>query len=288
MVSDYGKEYIESFTEFSLFKEILLNMRRTFRVNTLKTSVEEFKKNSNFEFEETIFDFAFSVEKTFTIGNTFEFFMGHIHTQTLSSMIPPVLLNPKRKSIVLDAAASPGGKTTQIAAIMKNNGTIIANDKSMDRLSPLVGNINRLGVLNTAVTNIDARNLPWKNYFNYALADVPCSNLGSSLRAVESITKHRIKDMARVQRKIILSVFDSLKQGGILVYSTCTITEEENEAVVNFLLENRENASIEKIELDIPHEEGLKEYGKEFKKVIRIYPQHLNSEGFFIAKIKKN
>ncbi len=286
MPSEFGKEYVEKFTDYDQYKEILLNMRRTFRVNTLKIGVEEFKENASFEFERTELDFAFSVPNEFRIGNTFEFFMGYIHTQTLSSMIPPVVLNPERHSRVIDVAASPGGKTTQIAMHMKNTGVIVANDVKRDRLSALVGNINRLGVLNTAVTNIDGRNLPWKNYFDYALADVPCSNLGSSLRAVESVTKKRIRDIARVQRKIVLSTFDSLKQGGVMVYSTCTITEEENEGIISFLLENRD-AELMEIKLDIPHDEGLKEYGKEFKKVMRIYPEHLNSEGFFIAKIRK-
>lgn len=282
----FGIEYVNRFMDWEEYREILGNLRRTFRVNRLKISLERFKEFSKIPYEKTILDFAFYVPLDYPIGRTLEYFLGYIHTQTLSSMIPPIVLNPKPHSKVLDSCAAPGGKTTQLADIMKNTGGIVANEIKIDRLSSLVGNINRLGVMNTIVISRDARNIGYKDYFDYALADVPCSNLGSSIRAVESVTKKRIRNIARVQRRILLSVFDSLKRGGELVYSTCTITEEENEAVVKFLLENRE-AELINIELNFPHERGLADYGREFRKTVRIYPKHINSEGFFIAKIKK-
>ncbi len=287
MDRDYGKNYIECFSPLEEWEEAMLNMERVFRVNTLKISIQNFLEFTSLKLKETPLPFAFSLPKDFPIGNTLEFFLGYIHTQTLSSMLPAVVLNPKPHTKVIDCCASPGGKTTLISMLMRNTGAVVANDVKVKRLSSLVGNINRLGALNVVVTLWDARKLPYKECFDKALVDAPCSNLGSSLSAIKMITKKKVKSLSRVQKRMIVSAFDSLRQGGELVYSTCTITEEENEEVVKFLLEKRENAKLVGFDLGVKHDRGLVEYGKEFNKVARIYPFHFNSEGFFIAKIKK-
>ena len=287
-------KYVEElFDDLSLspkeYIEILSSMKRAFRINTLKISKEQFLEFTDIEFSPSPLENAFLVPKEYSIGNTVEFSLGYIHTQSLSSMLPPLLLNPSKHSFVLDSTASPGGKTTQLAEIMRNTGLIVANDKNVKRLSPLVSNLSRLGVLNTIVTSYDARYLPFKNSFDFILLDAPCSNLGSSLRALERTTKNRVRDLARIQRKLILSSFDALKPEGELVYSTCTITIKENEEVISYLLANRENAKLEKINLpnNIRYSKAISDE-KEIKKAIRIYPEHLESEAFFIAKIRKN
>ena len=286
MDRDYGKNYIECFSPLEEWEEAMLNMERVFRVNTLKISIQNFLEFTSLKLKETPLPFAFSLPKDFPIGNTLEFFLGYIHTQTLSSMLPAVVLNPKPHTKVIDCCASPGGKTTLISMLMRNTGAVVANDRR-DRIKPLLHNIARLGVLNTITTTYDAKKVIKEDYFDKALVDVPCSALGAYLNAWKRFEIGIAKSLSRVQKRMIVSAFDSLRQGGELVYSTCTITEEENEEVVKFLLEKRENAKLVSFDLGVKHDRGLVEYGKEFNKVARIYPFHFNSEGFFIAKIKK-
>jgi len=118
------------------------------------------------------------------------------------------------------------------------------------------------------------------NYFDKVLLDAPCTALGSHKHAWKRFKPDIAKALSRVQKAMILAGFDSLKKGGIMVYSTCTITEEENEEVVEFLLENR-NVEVEEIGLSIPHKESR------LKNAWRINPEDLNSESFFIARIRK-
>ncbi|MEM4707023.1 MAG: RsmB/NOP family class I SAM-dependent RNA methyltransferase [Candidatus Anstonellales archaeon] len=265
----------------------LSEQKNYFRVNTLKNSVQEFLSSSSIQVEKTPLPFAFSSPNP--IGRTVENFLGYIHIQSLSSMLPALALSPHKNDIVLDACASPGSKTTQMAAIMGNDGAIVANDRK-SRHPPLLANISRLGVLNTVVVSYDAKKSIKENYFTKALLDAPCTALGAWQSAWKRFKPDIAKSMARVQKAMLLSAFDSLKPGGVLVYSTCTYTKEENEEVIRFLLERRENARLETINIpyEIPHETGLSEFGDEFRKVWRVYPWHLKSEGFFIAKVRRD
>jgi len=284
--SDY-REYLSQYTDPDALLDTLTNLQKTFRINTLKCSKGFFEGFSDIPRSPALLPNTFSCGKDFPIGKTIEFFTGMIHTQTMSSMIPPFILKPEPNDIVLDLAAAPGGKTTQMSEMMKNNGVVVANDVKFDRLSVLVGNIRRLGALNVMVTRQDGRNIGYKEKFDKVLLDAPCSSLGSSLSAFKTLDRDRIRDMARVQRKLMLASFDALKKGGTMVYSTCTFSKEENEEVVNFLLENRRDAGLLDIDLEIPHDSGLSEYGNEFRKAWRIQPNQLKSEGFFISSISK-
>jgi NOL1/NOP2/sun family putative RNA methylase len=281
------REYLSQYTDPDVLLDTLEGLRKTFRVNTLKCSEEKFLSFTEMKPQKEPLPLAYSMPADFPIGNTLEFFSGMIHTQTLSSMLPPLVLEPRPHEKVLDMAAAPGGKTTQMSAMMKNTGIIIANDVKIGRLSVLVGNMRRLGALNITVTRGDARRLDYKNEFDRVLLDAPCSSMGSSLSSFRTLDRDRLRDMARVQRKLAIAGFDALKPGGTMVYSTCTFSKEENEEVVKFLLENRKDARLEQVPLDLPHDPGLSEYGAEFKKVWRIQPHHLKSEGFFIARIGK-
>jgi NOL1/NOP2/sun family putative RNA methylase len=281
------REYISQYTDPDILIDTLDGLRKTFRVNTLKCSEDKFLSFTKMNPAKEILPLAYSKEKGFPIGNTMEFFSGMIHTQTLSSMVPPLALGPKPQEHVLDIAAAPGGKTTQMSAMMRNSGIIVANDPKIGRLSVLVGNMRRLGALNIIVTRGDGRRIQYKGMFDRVLLDAPCSSMGSSLSAFRTLDRDRIRDMARVQRKLALASFDALKPGGKMLYSTCTFAKEENEEVVKFLLESRQDARLEQVPLELPHDGGLSEYGAEFKKVWRIQPHHLKSEGFFIARIGK-
>jgi 16S rRNA (cytosine1407-C5)-methyltransferase len=197
-------------------------------------------------------------------------------------MVPPLVLAPKNTDRVLDLTAAPGSKTTQLSALMGNKGTIVANDEP-EREIFIVNNLSRLGALNVMVTNRDAKVWPLKNEFDKVLLDAPCSALGSNLNAIRRFSIPGIDSIASVQKRMIVSAFDALKPGGILVYSTCTYAPQENEEVLAYLMAVREAARPEEIPLQIPHEHGL----EGFEKAWRIYPQTLGSEGFFVAKISK-
>ncbi|MGC9005610.1 MAG: hypothetical protein ACP5JC_03250, partial [Candidatus Micrarchaeia archaeon] len=207
----------------------LKEQKNYFRVNTIKNTVEEFFSFSSIPHEKTPLPFAFS--SSAPLGLTWENFLGYIHIQSLSSMLPALALAPEKNDIVLDACASPGSKTTQIAGAMENKGAIVANDRK-NRLPPLLANISRLGVLNTVVVSKDAKKPIRSEYFSKALVDVPCTALGAWQNAWKRFSLNMAKSLSRVQKTMILSAFDSLKSSGTLVYSTCTYTKEENEEVV--------------------------------------------------------
>jgi len=279
-------EQLQSFCNAEKCFHSLAEQKNYFRVNTIKNTVEEFFSFSSIPHEKTPIPFAFS--STYHLGSTWENFLGYIHIQSLSSMIPPIALSPRKSDVVFDACASPGSKTTQMAAGMENDGAIVANDRK-SRHPALLANISRLGVLNTVVVSQDAKKPIKERYFTKALVDAPCTALGAWQNAWKRFTQDMAKSLSRVQKAMLISAFDSLKPGGTLVYSTCTYTKEENEEVVAYLLEKRENAKLVGIDIpyDIPHENGLSEYGNEFRRVWRVYPWHLKSEGFFIAKMVK-
>ncbi len=282
------RELVSNYMDADAYFNVLSKKERTFRVNQIKISLDEFLKFSELSCnQDKAFNFIFRCDEDVKLGRTLEYFLGYIHTQSYSSILPPLVLNPKPHSNVLDIAAAPGGKTTEMADLMGNTGFILAVDNKYDRIKMLVANLRRLGVLNTAVLNADGRKLSVKNFFDFALVDAPCSSLGSSLTPSKWWKPAKSRDFARIQRKLLLSAFDTLKEGGTLVYSTCTFIEKENEGVVAFLLSQRENAKILNIDLPVKHSPGFSDFGKELRKTWRIYPEHVESEAFYIAKIKK-
>jgi len=269
-------------------------LRKSIRVNTLKTSANEIKKR--FKLKQIPWcKEGFWLEGE-AIGNTLEHFLGYIYLQESASMIPPEVLKPKENDFVLDLCASPGSKTTQTAAKMKNNGLIIANDNQISRLKPLQINLQRCGVTNVVITLMEGRwfrNYPKK--FDKIMVDAPCSGVGTirkSPKTVQWWNPNFVKQMAGIQKQLLRTGFELLKEDGTLVYSTCTLDPEENEGVINHLLENYDNAKIENINIDIKKSKPILEfegqkYSSEIKKCLRIWPQDNDTEGFFVAKIKK-
>jgi len=277
---------IDKFTETSLKP-----MRKSIRVNTLKTTVKEIR--SRFELQPIPWcNEGFFIKKQ-AVGNTMEHFLGYIYLQGAASMIPPEVLKPKPGDIVLDMCASPGSKTSQMAAMMENKGMILANDNKIERLKPLTINLQRCGVLNAVLTRMEGR---WfKHQYDKILLDAPCSGIGTIRKSYKTISMwnpHTIKKMAGVQRQLITTAFNALAENGTMVYSTCTLEPDENEAVVNFLLQKYDNAKIEKFSLDIKHGPCVEEFegaafSSEVKNCLRLWPQDNDTEGFFVAKIKK-
>jgi len=276
------------------------------RCNTLKISPEELRKKleekgwkMNQPFEK--YPEIMLIESQLApgeLGKAIEHLIGYYYVQEVCSMMSVLALDPQPEELVLDLCASPGSKTTQIAARMNNTGTLIANDKDLGRITILSANLERCGVSNTIITREDAIQLCRKLErldlkFDRILVDAPCSGEGtlrSSPKTFIMWNLDMVKKLSRLQKKMVASVIPLLKEGGTLVYSTCTHAPEEDEEVAEFLVKNF-GFEVEKIELPLKCRPGIKEWnGEEFKNsenVCRIYPQDNDSEGFFVAKLKK-
>jgi len=231
------------------------------------------------------------------LGNSIEHILGYYYIQEVSSMMPPIALNPQPEELILDLTAAPGSKTTQIAMYMQNKGTIIANDLKIGRIKILSSNLEKCGVANTIITRKDAIALCSKlsksfKKFDKILLDAPCSGEGtlrSSPKTFLIWNPKVIKNLSRQQKKLIAFSLKCLKKNGTLIYSTCTHAPEENEEIIDFALKNFP-VKIEPISIPLKSRPGItkwqdKSYHKEVKQTHRIYPQDNNSEGFFIAKL---
>jgi NOL1/NOP2/sun family putative RNA methylase len=280
------------------FWEFLIRpLRQSIRVNTLKAPLEVIVERLKEEFElESIpwvrEGFFINVDN---LAKVPEHGLGLIFGQEASSMIPPVVLDPKPGELLLDMAAAPGSKTGQIAQYMENEGCIIANDPNRDRANVLIANLNRMGVLIARVTTRDGASFArFENTFDRVLLDAPCSSVGMIRKRWKFLTEWREKAVVKymnLQKRLILAGYKALKPGGVMVYSTCTIDPLENEEVVDYLL-RKTDARLERIELPVKSSEPVlewegREYSEELKKALRIHPNDNDTEAFFIAKIVK-
>ncbi len=297
----FVKQY-STLTDWSEFKKYTLSfLRKSIRINTLKTSVKECIKRLEKDWVLEPVPWCkegFFIEhkgSRLDVGNTVEHALGYYYVQEAASMIPPLALNPQPGELVLDLAAAPGSKTSQIAQMMDNKGLLVANDVKGDRLAALGINLQRTGVFNTIITLMDGLHLAKTNLkFDKILLDAPCSGTGTIRKSPKTImmwNPESIKRLVRLQQKLILAAWQILKPGGTLVYSTCSTEPSENEGVVDFLLSNVD-AKVEKIDLPIKRGKPITEWeGKTFnsqvKNVLRLWPQDNDTEGFFVAKFTK-
>ena len=185
---------------------------------------------------------------TVPIGATPEYLSGQYMLQSAASLCPVMALDPQQQERILDMSSAPGGKTSYIAQLMRNTGTIFANDLKVDRQKATVANLHRLGVRNVVTCAYDGRKLGtlWKNKFDRILLDAPCSGLGVISRDPSVKVQRTMKDIERctvLQKELLLSAIDALnpngKSKGIMVYSTCSVSISENEEVVNYILKKR-------------------------------------------------
>lgn len=237
-------------------------------------------------------------ESTVPIGATPEYLAGHYMLQSASSMNPVMALAPVPGEKVLDMSSAPGGKTTYIAQLMKNSGTVIANDLKPQRQKATIANLHRLGVKNTIACCYDGRKLPavFKG-FDRVLLDAPCSGLGIISRDQSVKLSRTMKDIQRnahLQKELLRAAIDAVDPhsptGGFIVYSTCSISVEENEQVVQYILERRHVKLVDTgLAVGKPgltrHKE--KRFHPSLAHTRRFYPHVHNMDGFYVAKFKK-
>ena len=300
--TDHYKELLgDNYDRFIQYS--LSYIRKAIRVNTLKISVEDLKKRLaprwNLEpvpWCKEGFWITAKEEKRFDIGNLIEHALGYIYVQEAASMIPPVVLNPQPGDMVLDLCAAPGSKTSQIAAMMNQEGLIIANDIQGSRLKALGINLQRIGITNIIITMQQSGQMRKGTIrFDKILVDAPCSGTGTvrkSLKTLQMWSPGLIAKLTRVQKQLVDDAFQMLRPGGVLVYSTCTLEPAENEAVVSWLLEKHPDSRVETIELPIKRSPAVLSFqdlpiNPAVSGCLRIHPYDNDTEGFFVAKIRK-
>lgn len=293
----YGEELTNSYRD-------IVNRQPTqfIRVNLSKTSPEELIITLKIKYEiscERISSYKniLSVQdKNNLLGKTLEHILGYYYIQSFSSFIPPIVLNPSANDIILDLCSAPGSKTTELGEIMLNKGTIIANEIQMDRMKSLVYNIDRMNQMNAGVLHYKGEQLNtiYNEYFDKILVDAPCSGLGIVQKKIEVNdwwTLERVRRLSELQLKLLVSAIKMLKVGGEIVYSTCTLTVEENEMIIDKLL-NKYPVEVRDFEIHIPAHEGITFYNNQklnpsLTKAKRILSWEVNSDGFFIIKLIK-
>ena len=302
-VPEFKEKFVERYsklTDWETYKKYSLSyLRKSIRVNTLKISVKDCVKRLQDRF---ILDpipwcsegfWIAHREGRLDIGNTPEHCLGYYYVQEAASMIPPVVLDQRHGEIILDIAAAPGSKTTQIAQYQWNTGVLVANDMTHDRLAALGINLQRCGVLNTLMTQTPGQNM--KGTFDRILVDAPCSGTGTIRKSLKTImlwNPDMVTRLTYTQKKLLDTAFRLVKPGGTIVYSTCSNEPEEDEGVVSWLLEQHPEAKLEEINLPLKHGPAVTEfngtkYNPEVAKTLRLWPQDNDTEGFFIAKIRK-
>ena len=293
-------ERYSQLTDFEIFKKYSLSfLRKSIRVNTLKQSVTEIQRRLGKDW--TLEPIPWCGEGFWIkhhagrrdIGNTLEHVLGYIYVQEAASMIPPIVLDVQPHETVLDLAASPGSKTTQLAAQMNNAGVLIANDVTGDRIAALGVNLMRIGVANCVITLGKGERMT--GTYDKILLDAPCSGTGTirkSISTIEMWNPSMVSRIAMMQKRLLNHAFSLLKPGGTLVYSTCSLEPEENEAVVNDLLTNQPSARTQPITLPIARTKAIQTWNgtifhPQIENCLRIWPQDNDTEGFFVAKILK-
>ena len=287
LITQYGEEITQK-----IIKGYMAKRKTTLRVNTLKTSlhnvIDVLDKN-NIKFERVNwYNDALIIENAneSDIQNLDIYKNGEIYLQSLSSMLPPLILNPQEKTDILDMAAAPGGKTTQIATIVNNNASITACELNKIRAERLKYNIEKQGA-KAYVMVTDARKIDSFFSFDKILLDAPCSrsgtlNLNNGI-SEKNFSLNLISKSVKAQTALLEKALKILKPGCEMVYSTCSILQEENEEILEKVL-SKNKAKIVPIDFE---SKDLPSLPTRIMGTLCVAPNELY-EGFFIAKIKKN
>ncbi|NWG11253.1 RsmB/NOP family class I SAM-dependent RNA methyltransferase [Candidatus Bathyarchaeota archaeon] len=288
-----GKEFFVNRYEKLGWKYADTALKQAIRINAMnieETSAAERLESLGIMLEKIPFlERGYWIKSKFSIGATAEYLLGYYSIQEAAAQIPATLFTQLRGKTILDACAAPGGKTVQLADLMRNSGAIIALDIEKQRLTALANHLERCGVKNTVTYLLNARNASQlKMKFDCILLDVPCS--GNFTTDKEWFKRRTIEDVERnaeIQREILAEAVKVLKDNGEIVYSTCSLEPEENEFNINWAL-NELNLQIEKINC-YGDKARTTVFGEKLDSSIadcrRIWPG--NTQGFFVCKLKR-
>lgn len=298
--NEFVEELYENYSPLTVDK-ILSGMsgdrNTTLRVNTLKSDIYEIMnilKENAIKFDRVSwFNDALVIknasEKVLQKLDIYE--EGKIYLQSLSSMVPPIVLKPMPNEKILDLTAAPGSKTTQIVAMMENKGYVLANELDALRCERLKFNVQKQGAKIVEINNGRGEVIgkKYEEYFDKVLLDAPCSGEGRFLandpKTYRSWSLKTVKELSKLQKKLLRSAYQAVKKNGEIVYSTCTLNKAENEDVLKWAIEEL-NIKILDINLNIKNSVPISDENKEVQKAIRILPSK-ETEGFFIVKLKK-
>jgi NOL1/NOP2/sun family putative RNA methylase len=273
-----------------------MKIKPSFRVNTLKITEEELisrlsKKRIRLDKIDWL-ENGYYYKSYFSLGATPEYLSGLYYLQEAASQFSVEVLDPKPGEVVLDMCAAPGGKTTQIAQLMNNKGKVVAIDNHKRRLFALKNNIQRTGVTNSVLYYLDAAKVDKLGIkFDKILLDAPCS--GNFVTDKDWLNKRDIEGIqknAKLQKQLLTSAMNSLKKDGVLIYSTCSLEPEENELNIHWLMDNFDT-KIEQIDVKIGSKGLIEVFGKrlrpEISRTRRFWPNLTETQGFYIAKVRK-
>ena len=267
--------------------------KTTLRINTIKSNIEEIKKE--LEKEKIEYETIKWSKEALIIKNADEktiqemeiYKNGKIYLQSLSSMLPPIILEPKEGTDILDMAAAPGGKTTQIAALTNNKAHITACEKNKIRAERLKYNVDKQGATCVFIMPKDSRFIDDFFSFDQILLDAPCSGSGTldynDANVEKYFTEQLIERSSKTQKTLLSKAIKLLKPGHEMVYSTCSILDCENEDVVSSVIKN---GNIEIVPINFEGMEELPILPTKISGTLCIKPTELY-EGFFVAKIKR-
>lgn len=280
LVKDYGFEKTAEILKSSIHKPHF-SIRISSFLKSEDKVVEEIEKLGYILKKSEISKRTYFVENPTNILNSDLFKNGDFTVQDVGSILTSEILNPKENSKVLDICSAPGGKTTHISFLMNNTGKILANDIVKNKIKKIKENCNRLKIKNVETTSFDACSFQkeLEEKFDFILCDLICSGVGVIDRKPEIKlfrTKENIDDILKIQRQIFDNSVKYLKQGGEIVYSTCSVLKCENEENVEYFLENHKNLKIKQIE-----------FLKEKVNYIKLLPEKSKHNGFFIVKFEK-
>lgn len=275
------------------FDSLEAELRKGIRFNSLKINREEFLSKAPFSLEEVAWckEGFYLPSQEDRPGKHPYYYAGLYYLQEPSAMLPAEALEVKPGDRVLDISAAPGGKSTQIAAKLQNQGILVSNDINPKRTAALQKNISLFGIKNSIILNQKPEALEniFEGYFDKVLVDAPCSGEGLIKKDLKNYEADNEK-YALIQKDILSSVQKMLREGGELVYSTCTFSPEENEGIINWFIETYKEFEI--IDINI---QGLSEGRSDWvngheslSKLRRAWPHKIKGEGHFIARLRKN
>ena len=285
-IEQYGMEKVEMIlTAGNRRPEVI------YRHNSLKMERNQFLEllsEEEVEYENTFLKSFFKLKKINNPADTEVFKRGGAYIQGTSAGLASLLLDVKEGMTVLDLAAAPGGKTSHLAELMNNTGQITALDISAKRLRLVEENLKRLGVKNVKLKKTDAAQYKDEQQYDRILADLPCSGLGLIASKPEikwEKDQSVIKKMAELQSEILNNNLSKLKNGGKLLYSTCTLSREENQEIVDKILQENKELKLLDLSRKLTQVSSLKIETE--NKYLEILPGEVDSEGFFYALLKK-